>query len=143
MQVGHALFIAFELVGFAVEREAAVANAVGAAAGRRAKIGGMVEIAFEIGEPEHQRRLMAIQPQVLDHAAPGEDMGGKATTGEHDTMNRLTRWQVSEDFRVRMLVHRLAPTTAPRVLADAQRSLYTLELLHVVSLNRLERRAFR
>jgi hypothetical protein len=64
-------------------------------------------------------------------------MGGEPPAGEHHTMDRLAGWQVAEDFRVLMHAHRLLPSTAPRVSPDAQRSLYALELLHILPLVRL------
>ena len=45
-------------------------DAVGIAAGDRAEIGRMRGIVVEMVEAEHQRRVMAGQPQILERPRP-------------------------------------------------------------------------
>ena len=70
VQVRDALFVEFELVLLAIQREAATADAVGATAGRGAEIRGMEGIIGEIVETEQQGRLVAVKPEILDDCAP-------------------------------------------------------------------------
>ncbi len=62
-QVADALLVLLQLDFLAVEGKFALRDAVRAAAGCRAEIGGMQRIVLELFEAERQRRVVAFQPQ--------------------------------------------------------------------------------
>jgi hypothetical protein len=95
----HALFVAFELVGLAIDREAPAADAVGIAAGRRAEIGRMIEVVLEILEAEHQRCRMAFEAQILDDRSPRKDIGGQPAAADGDAVNGFTGGEMAKYFR--------------------------------------------
>jgi hypothetical protein len=100
MQMADALLVLFELDCLAVELELSASDAVGAAAGCCAEIGGMERIVLESLEAERQRRVVALQPQVLNDCAPGENVGRQAAAGDRHAVHIFALGRLAEQFSV-------------------------------------------
>src|SRR5690606_6292665 len=84
------------LEAFAVEREPAARDAVCLAADDRSEIERMVEIIVHPFEAEHERRVMAIEPQILNGGAIGDDAGAKPAAGDPGTLDRFAVLRLAE-----------------------------------------------
>jgi len=89
VQVRDAFFVELELVLLAIQREAATADAVGAAAGRSAEIGGVEGIIGKIVEAEQKLGPVAVKAQILDDRPPGHDVGSQAATDDLDAIDGI------------------------------------------------------
>jgi hypothetical protein len=74
MELRAASLVERELVGPAVDRQPAAADAVGVAADDGAHMRRVVEVAVEIVEAEDQRMRNAGEPNVADDSPEGDDL---------------------------------------------------------------------
>jgi hypothetical protein len=56
------------------------------------------EIAGKVLEAKHQRRVVPVEPEILDDRAPGEDMRRQPAAGKADALDRFAILQPPEDF---------------------------------------------
>ncbi len=77
-----AVIVEGDLIGLAVDGEAAPADAVGRAAGDGAAVGRMIDVIGEAVEAEDERMVDAGEAHVADDGAPGDDGGGEIAGGD-------------------------------------------------------------
>ncbi|MNY01491.1 hypothetical protein D3C86_1340250 [compost metagenome] len=106
MQMGYALFVQFQLVFVPVDREPAVTDTVGVAAGGGAEIGGIFVI-LELVEAEHERRLVALKTQILNDGTPGDDLGRQPAFRDGDAFDFFAGRRETEILPCRRVAHNI------------------------------------
>ena len=103
--------LAREVVHGAVEREAAVGDAVGEAAGHRAEVRRMGDVILDRIEAE-RHPLLALperHDEIAQHRAPGENLGGRPRFGSDRRLEHRGALVLPE----RMHVHARSPSPSP------------------------------